>query len=372
MTGDISMLKAMLDQYDWKCRRSFNGKATYWSSPYSGFGMNHLVVTIPEDESTDDYEFYLKQAYHDVESIYGREFEKFKENYEAVYSRQFDPLEIREETGTKDGLIPWCKGSRLILGAEGILSASARATAVGLNNRRAHYLQTAHTAAESVLSESFMGQTKIGSYIVTVYVPSEHRFPIHFREKPQKKLASSDFISGRDVTNTIISSLKTFESGFQETSGKITNTDDDYDFFNELVQDGVSYELLDAISYLLDEKESQITVAQTQKNDSLKKTYEISVGSYMSDWVTRGKACLKGESEPIRGLVVGEVTHLDNSAENPRHLIKMRLIPNANLPSISVLLVHLSPEQYQDAIRAHEEEVMLLVRGVIEKKRAYF
>lgn len=373
MTDDVSMLKNLLEQYGWSCQPSFNGKATYWSFPHSGSSMENLVITIPEDNSADDYDFYLSQAIHEIKLIYGKSFEIFKEEYQSFSSCQFDPLEIREETGMKNGLIPWNKGSRLVLGAEGILNAGARAAAVGLKNRKAHYLQTAHIAAESVLSESFMGQTKIGSYIVTMYVPSEHKFAISSRKNPQKQLADSDFISGRDVTDTIVSSLKSFESGFRETSGKIANNDTDYDFFDELVQDGVSYELLDALSYLLDDEESQITVTQSPKNNPLKKeTYEISVGSYMSGWIDRGKFCLKGEFEPIRVLVVGEVIHLDNSAKNPRHLIKMRLVSNASIPAISMLSVYLSPEQYQDAIRAHEEEFMFLVKGEIKKKGRNF
>lgn len=92
----------------------------------------------------------------------------------------------------------------------------------------------------------------------------------------------------------------------------------------------------------------------------------------MSGWIDRGKFCLKGEFEPIRVLVVGEVIHLDNSAKNPRHLIKMRLVSNASIPAISMLYVYLSPEQYQDAIRAHEEEFMFLVKGEIKKKGRNF
>lgn len=372
MINDVSMLKAMLKQYGWSCRPSFNGKATYWSFPHSGSGMENMLITIPEDKSTDDYEFYLEQAYHEIELIYGKNFETFKEEYQSFSSRQFDPLEIREETGAKDGLIPWNKGRRLVLGAEGILNAGARATAVGLRNRKAHYLQIAHAAAESVLSESFMGQTKIGSYIVTMYVPSEHRFSISSKKNSQNQLMDSDYILGRDVTNTIVSSLQSFESGFHETSGK-NASDIDHGFFDELVQDGVSYELLDAISCLLDEKEAQITVAQPVKDvPSEKKTYEISVGSYMSEWVDRGKFCLKGEFEPIRVLVAGEVTRLDNSARNPHHLIKMRLVSNASISAISMLSVHLSSEQYQDAIRAHKAKVMFMVKGEIKKKGRIF
>ena len=105
---------------------------------------------------------------------------------------------------------------------------------------------------------------------------------------------------------------------------------------------------------------------------SEKKTYEISVGSYMSEWVDRGKFCLKGEFEPIRVLVAGEVTRLDNSARNPHHLIKMRLVSNASISAISMLSVHLSSEQYQDAIRAHKAKVMFMVKGEIKKKGRIF
>ena len=70
MINDVSMLKAMLKQYGWSCRPSFNGKATYWSFPHSGSGMENLLITIPEDKSTDDYEFYLEQAYHEREGVW--------------------------------------------------------------------------------------------------------------------------------------------------------------------------------------------------------------------------------------------------------------------------------------------------------------
>ncbi len=94
--------------------------------------------------------FYLSQAIHEIKLIYGKSFEIFKEEYQSFSSCQFDPLEIREETGMKNGLIPWNKGSRLVLGAEGILNAGARAAAVGLKKIGKHIIFKPHILLQNL------------------------------------------------------------------------------------------------------------------------------------------------------------------------------------------------------------------------------
>lgn len=289
--------------------------------------------------------------------MYGARYDHAKDYVKEVVFGAYDPIILREDTGTASGLISWSSGSHLIASAEGLLGAAARA-AVSTQKR---FGATNYKARDSVLHDSFMGQTQIGSYIVTAYVPSNHAFEVSDSEKSSIK---QKVITGRAVTDTLTRALKAFDGGISEIIGS-GDSDSAYEIFDETVQEGVSYELLDAISQLSDTNESSVSVSFASSNNATpNKVYELVVSPVMQPIVKKAKDYLERTESPVSTRVVGEIVRLDNSLDKGQHEIRIRTF-GKDIPS--TVTVFLNADQYVKAIEAHRTQHVFSVTGSLQR-----
>lgn len=359
--GKDEVLHALLIRFGWVRGDYDTPKVEYWfpsgKEKESGFSTSPLLV--PKDATTYDYERLIDGGLAFLSDRYGDEFTKVSGYVEETMDRSLDPLELHEETNIPSGFISWADGSRLVLGAQGILDAAARAAV----QRLRRFQNTGSTIARSAMADTLMGQTRIGSYIVTAYIPSAHEFAItEAEEKPNDKAQRS--IKGREISKTLTHALASLDSGIKEVMKGAG--EGSLEVFDELVQDGVSFELVDAISQLSSTQESSIKISFAQKKQIIPLTgYEFVVKPDMLHVIQRAKEFLSTPPEPLTVSLVGEVVLLQNATDLPRHEIKLKPYGN-NVPS--TVLVHLSPEQYVEATRAHLEHRLFSVRGRLHMK----
>lgn len=352
------LLYALFDELHWVKGTLESNQAEFWypSRDKEADGVSAALI-VPKNKDAADYVNMIDGVLNRLSDMYGARYDHAKDYVKEVVFGAYDPIILREDTGTASGLISWSSGSHLIASAEGLLGAAARA-AVSTQKR---FGATNYKARDSVLHDSFMGQTQIGSYIVTAYVPSNHAFEVSDSEKSSIK---QKVITGRAVTDTLTRALKAFDGGISEIIGS-GDSDSAYEIFDETVQEGVSYELLDAISQLSDTNESSVSVSFASSNNATpNKVYELVVSPVMQPIVKKAKDYLERTESPVSTRVVGEIVRLDNSLDKGQHEIRIRTFGKV-IPS--TVTVFLNADQYVKAIEAHRTQHVFSVTGSLQR-----
>lgn len=357
-TSHADLLYALFDELHWVKGELESNQAEFWypSRDKEADGVSAALI-VPKNKDAADYTNVIDGVLNRLSAMYGAKYDQVSAYIKEAVFGAYDPIILREDTGTTSGLISWASGSHLIASAEGLLGAAARA-AVSTQKR---FGTTNHKVKDSVLRDSFMGQTQIGSYIVTAYVPSNHAFEV---SDSQKSSTKQKVITGRAVTDTLTRALKAFDGGISEI---IRNNDSDsaYGIFDETVQEGVSYELLDAISQMSDTNESSVSVSfASSSNSAPSKVYELVVSPVMQPIVRKAKDYLERTESPISMRVVGEIVRLDNSLDKGQHEIRIRTF-GKDIPS--TVTVFLNADQYEKAIEAHKTQHVFSVTGSLQR-----
>lgn len=358
MISHADLLYALFDELHWVKGALESNQAEFWypSREKEADGVSAALI-VPKNKDAADYVNVIDGVLNRLSAMYGAKYDQVSAYVKEAVFGAYDPIILREDTGTASGLISWSSGSHLIASAEGLLGAAARA-AVSTQKR---FGTTNHKAKDSVLRDSFMGQTQIGSYIVTAYVPSNHAFEVSDSQKTSDK---QKVILGRAVTDTLTRALKAVDVSVSEVI-KSNDADSSYKVFDEAVQEGVSYELLDAISQLSDVDESSVTVSfASSGNSAPHKVCEFVVFPKMQPIVAKAKEFFDETGTPVSMRVVGEIVRLDNSLDRGQHEIRLRTF-GKNVPN--TVTVFLSAEQYEKAIEAHKTQHAFSVTGALQR-----
>lgn len=357
MINDHQLLETVLKKYGWTSQPLFNGKASIWNPEDPMTGAESTIL-IPTDPTAPDYEVLLQSATTKCVQLLGSRFTADLTYENSLVEHLMDPLEMHRSIDADSGFIPWGMGQTAYKSLTEILSAGARAA---LATKRVYH-SSGYVIANSIMGDALMGQTRIGSYIITALIPSRHSFAASTTQDQKK---SPETIPGRAITKKIVSALSAIQSGVAEVISRHNDDDDDtaLQVFDPLVQEGVSYEMVDALS-LLDEGESDISVSY-RNSDRLNQleSFSFTLEPPMIPVLERVGRYLSKPQEPRTALVTGEVVQLSNSEDQPRHEIKLLAPVDKKMKSISVKL---SEEQYNHAIEAHGNERLLSLHGVIE------
>lgn len=170
-----------------------------------------------------------------------------------------DAYRFRRAEAEIGGSIPWLAGEELYTGARGVLLAGAKARVTqspyfGPQNGR---------FAKRFLESVWMGQTEIGSFVVTAYAPSDELFAVS--ESLKKNPASLTRYSGREIGESIIESLKAVTDAL--TTYRQTKSLRE---FESGVSRGISRELTLALTHLSGTRsEAEISIIQADETTSL-------------------------------------------------------------------------------------------------------
>ncbi len=357
------VLRRVLQRLGWQRTGGFRNALDYWEARTHSHEMSALRDTrlvFPLIPDAPDYEDLLTDLEQRLRILHGDDLARAIDLVRVMISRRLDEVDVKRETDNEAGLIAWQSGNQMIDSARGLLSTAAK-TASGPRKRFAH---ASSTIADEYLRHCYMGQTRVGSYVVTALTPSEESFATS--KSASAKSKKHPRIPGRQITATLVGALGAVSAAIEESRG----AKDALQAFDEKIGSGVSYELLAALEPITTGDESAIVV-EFNENDQLALAEmpvhraEFAFTPEDGKVIARARQHFEQAPEPRLLTVSGEVTLLRSSQADAERQIRLHTRIDGRPRSI---LVNLSDEQYDQAVRAHGAKVMLSVTGEVEQR----
>ena len=292
-----------------------------------------------------------------------------------------DEVRFCKEVATVRGSIPWTLGEELFRSAGSALKASAKATI----ERRPNFGNANYFIANDFMQAVRMGQTQIGSFVVTAYTPPDREF---FEKESQKKevlRGGTGAHTGRDVVALMRDVLSITREALDEA-----DRTDRIEQFDEAVQYGLSKEMASALGGLVNQSDGaavSIDLGRTVDRGSTERPdqsalYELSelapsrraarteVEFFPQDYPILQKVVLRLGS-PVE---VEEVTVTGTVEVLTRQVGKLGVIVlnvRSGSPA-SKMRVQLPIREYEAALEAHRRERIVRLSGRQERQGNYF
>lgn len=353
---DLEILTRAMTRLGWRATGSFRDAITYWE-PIAGDNAGPDELIVPNDPAATDFEKLLDRASRTLSNLYGEQLAQLTQMIETMITQNLVELLTRRDTPNHSGIIGWSDGNAMIEGTRGLLIASAKAT----HKPRRRFANADAVIAEDYLAACKMGQTQVGSYVVTALTPTGGSFVATRSTKVnQKKLP---VFEGRDITQTLVTALEASVSAIAASE-----TGEKPEAFESHVPQGVSYELVRALRQVVSsDVESSVSVELrdeiASQSSSSPKVHEFTFTPPDALALRKAERYFEDSPAPSAVALSGEVVLLKNSARGAEHQIKLQTRVHGNPRTVTVTL---SPEQYEEALRAHADAVQLSVRGEVE------
>lgn len=371
---DSGQFRAALNRYGWRRaggREGLYERYTNDLDPDSG-------LLVPLDSSRPDYEELMQDA---VQALAQSDLRDANKVLRQLAPTPGDEVRFCKEISTVSGAIPWNLGDELYKSAGATLKASAKAAI----DRKPSFGNTNHYIASEFLKSVLMGQTQVGSFVVTAYTPPEREF---FEKESQKRellLGSSGAHTGRDVVRIMRNVLTVTREALDEA----TRTER-YGQFDEAVQYGLSREMAAALSGLVNQSDGAavtidwsraVRVPDEEASDQ-EVLYEIREQTTTPE-LGRSEVEFKPTDRPILENVikrlgapmeVDQVTVTGTVEVLTRQVGKLGVIVlnvRSGSPA-SKMRVQLSIADYNAALEAHSKERVVRLAGRQERQGNYF
>lgn len=317
----------------------------------SRLGQRHWLL-IPSSWDIPGAEELLREAWAELHSLSPVLAQRLEAGLglEQAAARLLDAVRFRKETAAPRGLIAWPSGESLIRTARETLAAGAKAS-VG---KRAYFGNSHSGIAQRYLAATYMGQTGVGSYIVTALTPvlgledEGVQGPMHdIHAQPQ----------GREITLAVSAAL----TGAVEALEHYKSTKSPAGF-RDAVSRGLSVELVRGLIGLAEEAdEATIRVDFDAHSvpligEELPIAFEFSAADVPALQV----AAITLAQEPAPAL--------EQSVRGRVHLLTKAEVDGPGVVGIDTgagkYRLRLSPDDYSRAVRAHEVEAVVVARGI--------
>jgi hypothetical protein len=192
------------------------------------------------DRNLDDFEDLLAEAISVASGLIRHDVD-LRAFAALLQGSAGDELRWQRESPAIDGLIDWPGGMALYQAAEATLLSAAKARI----SRSPYYGQRYSRFARRYLESCQMGQTQIGSYVVTAYAPVTEVFPETASSRPRKGGLVPTY-TGREITETLVVALESTQEAIDHWNENASMSG-----FNEAIKSGVSKEMVEALSTML-------------------------------------------------------------------------------------------------------------------------
>ena len=354
ITAETGTLTALLRHFDWSPTSKIPGLYEVWASEES----RDDEILVPLDPSRGDYQALIERARKAIFVHYGRAARDLSAMLNMQDRAALESTRWKKDTSLEAGIIAWEDGENLYEAARSQLVASAKSTR---QKRRYHGNSSAHIA-KRFIENSFMGQTDVGSFIITAYTPAQERFHLskHSEEVHVSNPREAETVYGSDILTTFERALKAIRSGLQDYKKRPR-----FEPFLEMVSDGVSYEFTKALSVITDGADSEISIIRQSGQSSREATTTVAFEAHESPVIARVATTLALDPEPQEVTLLGEVTLLSRAPGTPNRLIRLNIEQGADIRKARIKL---SQEQYLMAMEAHRLEASVRVSGRLEKE----
>lgn len=349
---DFSPPSRLLEELGWRKGGTSPGRYDTWENESPALGE----LIIPTDPSRGDYLHLVHRVWALLASLHGAES---LNRMVATSGNAFvlDSTRWKKETSFPSGLIDWSGGESLYGAAKLQLIAAAKSC----KDPRPYHRGANAYVAKRFLDKSFMGQTDAGSFIITAHTP--HDDVIYFSksaEDPrQNPMGQDKSVRGHEIMETFDRSLEVVKSALEEymITPRIA-------IFQEAFLEGVSYEMTKALAQFVAGSESAIEMERSSASSSKASITEISFDP--PDAVVLEKAANAFLRDPDARKVVirGEVTDLSRNLDFDKRIIRLEAPAGSAARKVRL---RLNESQYEEAQKAHHDEVPLEVAGTLER-----
>lgn len=354
-------LRVLLRHLAWTPRDASGAPYELWHPVGRDGDEDQLLV--PTDPERGDFDALVRRATQSILRRYGVVADRFVREVEMRQAGVLDSTRWQKETAVPPGLILWDEGHELYDSAQLQLIAAAKTS----REPRPYHGNASSWVAKRFLEQSFMGQTDVGSFIITALTPAQARFHLsqHSEEVALTKPRDSQTVTGRSILTTFEHALGAMRAGLDEYARTPR-----VDVFLEKVEDGVSYEMAKALGVFVSRAESAIQIdlegSAGAKSSRVEYTFKPPEASVLATVSTE----LAQDPHPRNVTLQGEVTLLSRDRDQSQRVIRLSLGPGAPARKARVRLTH---DQYELALEAHAAERPLSVSGSLQREgRVYW
>jgi hypothetical protein len=271
---------------------------------------------------------------------------------------QTDSFFFRKESAAPSGLIPWKEGEGLVRSARQTLIAGAKSHISQLRRFSNRFGQFAGRYLDTV----FMGQTAVGSYVVTAYAPVDVPVALTSSKAEAESLPGLESVAARDVSLAVGRALDATQEavGHFRSSGSLSG-------FDAGIERGVSFDLLTALQGVTRNADSGEVVLEWLPDATRAEVSRITYEFTGADTSVLEKASTRlaaDEAEQSEVVAVGRVHLLTKKDAGGPGVFGMETIGTG----AKKYRVRLSDaEEYHTAVRAHDEDLAIRVVGRSEK-----
>lgn len=317
-------------------------------------GHQILEITLPKPSAEDRYEV-LKKTLEKLAKIEEKTVETLKLNISNQYTDKLSVRVVGESV--EDGTIPLDDGVKLFEKTKHLINALA------LSAKKKKAVFGHNSGGKDVtefMSQVRLGQTQIGSYIINLSYPVEN-----IEVKEQNEIIQAISFS-RSVSHNLVNSLKKLKE-------KITHYENNPTSFAELIPEGVSHNLCEAIIGLSgSEQQRQVEIklqAGEISDEAMPSEINIQFDQNEIKVVQIASKYYQGEYTLPHYEIIGKIVglHSSNLAEGGYIQVPCKIGDKT-----VEIRIDLPPEQYQLAAEAHKTEQQVRCKGenlYINKKK---
>lgn len=353
----VNSLLSMLEHFRWFRAEGAPGRFDVWREAE---GPGEIVV--PLDEERPDFARLLARAEQEIVLRFGSEAKHAQELWRLKEAVELDESHWQKETTLDAGLIRWNDGELLYASARSMLTASAKST----REARMYHGNASAFIAKQFIDECYMGQTAIGSYIITAHTQANKRFYLTKRseEVAAQRPPLAEAVSGREILNTFERSLDVARQCLDEYRSRPVT-----DMFVEAVDEGLSYEFVKALGDVTRDSASGIQVLRfsSGRTRPLKREFEFvpAEASVLDRVATRFAQAPQSEQVTL----TGEVVLLSHASATDVRVIRLVVESGS---AAKKARVRLTADQYRVALQAHASDSMLQVSGRLEREGNFY
>lgn len=361
---DSTLLRAALGRHGWHLQGGQRGLYDRWVNDLEP----QRKLLVPLDPSRPDYRELLEDAVHALAASNLAEAGRVLQHLAVAPG---DEIRFCKDVQTVGGAVAWNVGEELYSSASDALKASAKATVA----KRPNFGNSNAFVAKDFMNAVLMGQTEVGSYVVTAYTPPER--PIYERESYRRDaiFERSGIYSGREVVQVMGDVLAVTREALDENART-----ERLEQFDEAVQYGFSREMAGALKGLVHQSDGAAVtidwshVASLAGDISLpvpRKSLERREVEFKPRDYSVLKEVEKRLSKPTdveQVQVTGTVEVLTRQVGKPGVIV---LNVRSGSPAKKIR-VQLPPSTYNRALEAHRREWAVRLNGRQERRGNYY
>ncbi|MFF9508110.1 hypothetical protein ACF1BU_19580 [Streptomyces sp. NPDC014724] len=355
-----AQLAHLLEITGWE---KFGGQESVYSRWRPAGRERAASLLLPQNDNLADYSELLAQAVAQAWKLGSARLRALMEKAAAAHVLG-DEMKFHKEARTFQGTIQWLAGEDLHAAARKSMAVAAKSR----KSRLAYYGNSNAHLARSFLESVLMGQTEVGSYVVTAYVPPREVFT-EKKLHPGDTLPSTGTHTGRDITRGLVDVLQ----ATREVVDHFSNTGSSAGFLDS-VDRGFCFEITQAVRDLVRDSDGaevgiEMNVAADLFSDARVESHKMEFSPADYPILETAGNVLAATTRPRRVTVVGAVTLLERPQFGRPGLIRINVLSGTTAKKMRV---RLKAEDYDLAMDAHRDNMAIRVTGRQEIEGRYY